>query len=237
MAGETILLVEDQPELLEPVRCNLERDGYRVVTAADGALALDVFAAESPDLVILDVMLPRLDGLTVCRRIRSQSDVPVLILSAKGEESNVVAGLEVGGDDYVQKPFRMNELLARVRALLRRTERLGNGNGAAAPQQSSKSELLTAGAVSIDMGKCEVRVHGKPVALTPTEFRMMVELVRRAGQVISREELLTAVWSYDGYDDGLVNTHVKRLRARVEEDPADPKVVLTVRGFGYRLAV
>jgi DNA-binding response OmpR family regulator len=227
MAGERILLVEDQAELMEPVRCNLEREGYEVFTAADGATALEEFGARNPDLVILDVMLPRVDGLTVCRRIRSESDVPVLILSAKGEESNVVAGLEVGADDYVQKPFRMNELLARVRALLRR---VGNGT-------QSGGEVLRVGVISIDTGKCQVMVRGQVVSLTPTEYRILIELARREGQVITREELLASVWSYDGYDVGLVNTHVKRLRTRIEEDPANPEIVLTVRGFGYRLAV
>ena len=146
----------------------------------------------------------------------------------------MVAGLEVGADDYVQKPFRMNELLARVRALLRR---VGNGNGSAPSQQNSGGEVLRVGSISIDTGKCQVTVRGQVVSLTPTEYRILIELARREGQVITREELLASVWSYDGYDLGLVNTHVKRLRARIEEDPANPEIVLTVRGFGYRLAV
>jgi two-component system response regulator MtrA len=234
MAEEQILLVEDQLELMEPVRCRLEADGYRVVTASDGLEALERFAEHAPDLVILDLMLPRMDGLTVCRRIRARSEVPLLILSAKAEEANVVAGLEVGADDYIPKPFGVNELLARVRALLRRAERNGSS---AAPGADAGAEVLQAGVVSIDMGKREVRVRQRPVSLTPTEFKMLVELVRREGQVITREELLASVWSYDGYDLGLVNTHVKRLRARIEEDPANPQIILTVRGFGYRLAV
>lgn len=232
MSEEKILLVEDQPELMEPVLCRLEAEGYRVYTAADGAQALEEFNARQPDLVLLDLMLPRVDGLTVCRRIRAQSQVPILILSAKSEESNVVAGLELGADDYVPKPFRMNELLARIRALLRRTEggrarESGGGNG---------RELLEIGQVAIDPGRCEVRVRGQVVSLTPTEYRMLAELARRGGEVATREELLSAVWGYDGYDLGLVNTHIKRLRARIEEDPAEPQIVLTVRGFGYRLA-
>lgn len=234
MAEEQILLVEDQLELMEPVRCRLEADGYRVVTASDGLEALERFAEHAPDLVILDLMLPRMDGLTVCRRIRARSEVPLLILSAKAEEANVVAGLEVGADDYIPKPFRVNELLARVRALLRRAERNGSSSAGGA---DAGAEVLQAGVVSIDMGKREVRVRQRPVSLTPTEFKMLVELVRREGQVITREELLASVWSYDGYDLGLVNTHVKRLRARIEEDPANPQIILTVRGFGYRLAV
>lgn len=235
MAEEKILLVEDQLELMEPVRIRLEAEGYRVFTAADGASALEEFAVCHPDVVVLDLMLPKMDGLTVCRKLRSQSQVPILILSAKAEESNVVAALEIGADDYVPKPFRMNEVLARIRALLRRAE---GGRGLPDPPEAfaPAREVLSFGELSIDLRKHEVRARGQVVSLTPTEYRMLVELAKRRGEVVSREELLAAVWGYDGYDLGLVNTHVKRLRARIEENPAEPRIVVTVRGFGYRLA-
>lgn len=233
MAEESILLVEDQMELMEPVRCRLEAEGYRVRTAADGARGIELFVAECPDLVLLDLVIPRVDGLTVCRRIRAQSQVPILILSGKSEEADVVAALELGADDYVPKPFRINELLARIRALLRRAE---GRRESAVGETSTAREILKAGPVWIDVRRCEVRVRGERVPLTPTEYRMLVELARRGGEVVTRDELLATVWGYDGYDAGLVNTHVKRLRARIEENPAEPEIVLTVRGFGYRLA-
>jgi DNA-binding response OmpR family regulator len=230
MAGEKILVVEDQLELLEPLRFRLEAEGYEVCVAADGLTALDEFEARQPDLVLLDMMLPKLDGLTVCGRLRSRSQVPILILSAKAEEANIVAALEVGADDYVPKPFRINEVVARIRALLRRAEPQDVASTGLAPRSP-----LNVGAVTIDPGRCEVRVRGRVVPLTPTEYRMLLALAQRNGEVVSREDLLSVVWGYQGYDVGLVNTHVKRLRGRIEQDPAVPRILLTVRGFGYRL--
>lgn len=228
MANERILLVDDQPEILEPVQRKLESEGYQIITAHDGPSAIEKFMEESPDMVVLDLMLPKLDGLVVCKRIRGRSDVPILMLSAKFEETDIIVGLELGADDYVTKPFRVNELVARIRALLRRP-----------PLSDSHSmvtggEVLKAGGVSLDTTRHQVTVDGRQVALTPVEFRLMTEFLKRPGQVLTREALLEAVWGYDGYDPSLVNTHVKRLRAKVEKDPSEPERVVSVRGVGYK---
>jgi two-component system, OmpR family, response regulator MtrA len=169
-----------------------------------------------------------MDGLAVCRRIRATSDAPIIIVSAKSEETDVVVGLELGADDYLVKPFRLNELLARIRAQLRRQP-------SARVQDETPAERLRAGRVELDTGSHEVRVDGKLVALTPVEFRLLMAMMRSAGQVLSREKLLATIWGYDGYDLSLVNTHINRLRGKIEENPHDPQVVRTVRGFGYRL--
>lgn len=230
MPSELILVVEDNPTIRVPLAKRLAAEGYGVVTAGDGVEALEQFQARQPDLVILDLMLPRKDGITVCREIRGLSRVPILILSARSEEENVVAGLEVGADDYVVKPFRLNELLARVKAQLRRGE-LG-----ASPEEGA-DRVLRAGPLELDLGGCIARVGKREVTLTPIELRLLAELIRRRGEVLSRQELLQAVWRYDGYDPNLINTHVKRLRERIEENPSEPRVIQTVRGFGYRIAV
>jgi two-component system response regulator MtrA len=228
MGGEMILLVDDQEEIREPVRRRLEVEGYRVRTASDGMEALEAFAVARPAAVVLDVSMPRLDGLAVCRRIRAESSVPILMLSAKAEESDMIVGLELGADDYLTKPFKLNVLLARIRALLRR----------AVPEPSRSPEgegQPRAGRLVLDTKSCEARLGGQPVALTPVEFRLLSALLKEPGQVLSRETLLQQVWGYEGYDVGLVNTHVKRLRAKVETDPANPELIVTVRGFGYKI--
>ncbi|MFN3648292.1 MAG: response regulator [Armatimonadota bacterium] len=228
MQGATILLVDDQLEVLEPVRERVTVEGYDVVTARTGTEAVQRFRAADPDLVVLDLMLPQIDGLTVCRRIRSHSDVPILILSARSEETDMIAALEMGADDYLSKPYRMNELLARMRALLRRRGRLS------APRESE--DELRSERITIHLRTRETRVDDRLVELTPTDFRLLSELVRRAGEVVTRDELLQAVWGYDGHDPKLVNTHIKRIRERIERDPSQPEVLLTVWGFGYKVA-
>ena len=223
-----MLLVEDQPEIREPIGRRLEAEGYRVVAAEDGESAIERFREDTPDVIVLDLMLPVLDGLSVCRRVRAESDVPILVLSARSEDSDIVVGLELGADDYLTKPFRLNVLLARIRALLRRT---GKARGF-----DAQGGLLRAGRISLDRAACEARVDGKPVSLTPLEFRLLAELASHPGRVLSHETLLRSVWDYEGYDLGLVTTHIKRLRSKVEVDPANPQVILTVRGFGYKIA-
>lgn len=231
MADVTILLVDDQPEILEPVKRRLEAEGYQVLAAFDGEEAVEVFGANQPALIVLDMMMPKLDGLGVCRRIRQHSDVPILMLSARSEESDIVVGLELGADDYLTKPFRVNELIARIRALLRRKPPV------TPPEpEAAVSEVLLAGKITLDPVRCEVQVSGRQVALTPLEFRLLTELMKNPGQVLSREVILQTVWGYEGYDLGLVNTHIKRLRAKVEDDPAAPEIIQTVRGFGYKIA-
>ncbi len=220
-----ILLVEDDPSIREVTKRGLEEAGFSVQTAVDGEEALDRFAKQRPDAVVLDVMLPRKDGLEVCKQIRSTSATPVVMLTARSDTIDVVVGLESGADDYVTKPFAMPELVARVRAALRRAQHL------------EPAETVSLGDVMIDvLGHVATRA-GEELALTPTEFRLLLELARRPGQAFTREMLLERVWGY-GYlgDSRLVDVAVQRLRAKVEADPSQPALIQTVRGVGYRAA-
>ncbi len=219
----TILLVEDDASLREVTQLGLRRAGFTVITAGDGREGLGLFRSQRPDLVLLDVMLPGLDGLEVCKAIRAESSVPVVMLTARSDTVDVVVGLESGADDYVTKPFEMPELVARVRSALRRATQVG------------PSEMLTLGPVRIDLAGHRVEREGEEKPLTATEFRLLVELARRPGQVFTREMLLERVWGY-GYlgDSRLVDVAVQRLRSKVEADPANPILIVTVRGVGYR---
>jgi DNA-binding response OmpR family regulator len=219
----TILLVEDDASVREVTRLGLQRAGFVVLTAGDGREGLSTFRSQRPDLVLLDVMLPGLDGLEVCRAIRTESAVPMVMLTARSDTVDVVVGLESGADDYVTKPFEMPELVARVRSALRRATQLG------------QAEIVTLGSLRIDIAAHRIDRDGSEVALTPTEFRLLVELARRPGQVFTREMLLERVWGY-GYlgDSRLVDVAVQRLRSKVEPDPANPGLIVTVRGVGYR---
>ncbi len=221
----TVLLVEDDASVREVTRLGLERAGFTVLTARDGREGLAAFRSRHPDAVVLDVMLPGLDGLEVCKAIRGESAVPVVMLTALSGTVDVVVGLEAGADDYVTKPFEMPELVARVRAALRRAT------------QVSPSEVIALGPLRVDLAAYAVHGPQGEIALTPTEFRLLVELARRPGQVFTREMLLERVWGY-GYlgDSRLVDVAVQRLRAKVEPDPAHPSLIRTVRGVGYRAA-
>jgi two-component system response regulator MtrA len=219
-----ILLVEDDPSIREVAALGLTRAGFSVSTASDGREGLFRARGEPFDLVILDVLLPSLDGFEVCRELRKESGVPVLMLTARGDTVDVVVGLESGADDYVTKPFEMAELVARVRALLRR------GRGA------PPDRVLTVGELEIDPSSFTVRKRGQPISLTATEFRLLLEMARRPGQVFTRQLLLERVWNYDYLGDSrLVDVAVQRLRAKVEDDPSRPALITTVRGVGYRL--
>src|SRR5690349_6151057 len=225
-----ILLVEDDASIREVTAIGLRAAGFDVTTAADGADGLERWRRERPDLVLLDVMLPRLDGLEVLRAIRRESTAPVVMLTARADTIDVVVGLESGADDYVGKPFELPELVARVRAALRRRGAgTDGGDGPATP--------LRLGPLEIDPGGRTVARDGTPVELTRTEFDLLAELARRPGQVVDRDALLDRVWGYDYLGDSrLVDVAVARLRAKIEADPADPRLVLTVRGVGYKAA-
>jgi DNA-binding response OmpR family regulator len=231
----TILVVEDEPTLLATVAYNLRREGHIVLTADDGEAALSA-AAEEPDLVVLDVLLPKIDGFEVCRRLRRKSSVPILMLSAKSDEVDRVVGLELGADDYLTKPFSMRELLARVKALLRRRELLA-AEVAERTRNAVEAAHLVSGDLQVDVAGHRVTRAGNPVSLTPREFDLLAFLVRHRGQVFSAERLIEQVWGYDSsVDTGTVPVHIRTLREKIEEQPSEPRRIETVRGVGYRFA-
>ena len=227
MAGETILIVDDEPKIVKTVRAYLEKAGFRVVSAGDGQMALTIFRHEKPALVILDLGLPRIDGLDVARSLRQESNVPLIMLTARVDETDKLIGLELGADDYVTKPFSPRELIARVRAVLRRA---GDEREAAPPP-------ILAGEITIDRERRLVMVGDKAVDLTPTEFDLLVVLARHPGRVFTRLELLDRVqgYAFEGYER-TVDAHIKNLRQKIEPDPKTPRYVLTVYGVGYRFA-
>ncbi|MFO7773392.1 MAG: response regulator transcription factor [Dehalococcoidia bacterium] len=224
-----VLIVEDDQNLLDTIKYNLAKEGYRVSTALDGAQALDIAGREKPDLIILDIMLPNLNGFEVCRILRKEMTVPILMLTAKTEEVDKVVGLEIGADDYMTKPFSMRELLARVGAMLRRADmsRL---------EPSGEQESLELGDLSIDLGRHQVFCRGSQLTLTAKEYDLLVFLARNKGFVFSREQLLDKVWGYDyAGDTRTVDVHIRWLRQKIETDPAHPRNLITVRGAGYKL--
>ncbi len=231
MTAPRLLVVDDEDSILEFVSYNLKKDGYDVVCASDGDEAVSVAAEQHFDLVILDIMLPGIDGFEVCRRLRANGDVPVLFLSARDTELDKVVGLEIGGDDYLAKPFGIRELQARVKALLRRS--------AAGPRQGEAGvagERFTASGITLDESTHEVTYGKKPVDLTPREFELLSCLMRHAGKVLSRDQLLRQAWGWEiVVETKTVDTHVKRLRDKLEAAGADPGIVETVRGYGYRI--
>ena len=219
-----ILLVEDEPALVETITYNLRREGYEVLSATDGADGLRVAQSASPDLVVLDLMLPTLDGLDVCRQLRRSSNVPILLLTARKSEADKVLGLELGADDYVTKPFSMRELLARIKAMLRRN------------QVINPDSRTSFGPFVLDDARHEIRKQDLPLALTPLEYNLLRFLLQHHGSTLSREMLLEQVWGYDyAGDTRTVDVHVRSLREKIEADPAAPHYLLTVRGIGYRL--
>jgi two-component system alkaline phosphatase synthesis response regulator PhoP len=225
-AAKTVLVIEDEESLVSTLSYNFRKQGFNVVTAADGYEGLLAARRDRPDVVLLDVMLPRMDGLEVCRRLRGESDVPILMLTAKGEELDRVVGLELGADDYLTKPFSMRELIARVRALIRRSE------GRAPDEGASR---IIAGSLELDSRGRSVKRAGGEVALKPKEFDLLFYLASNAGQVFTREQLLEHVWGYEFFGGSrTVDVHVRWLREKLEDEPSRPKHVLTVRGVGYK---
>ena len=221
-----ILLVEDEESLAESIRYSLEREGFTVTLAVDGRKAIERFRNDDPDLVILDLMLPELSGLDVCRLIRQESNVPIVMVTAKDSEADKVAGLELGADDYVTKPFSIRELVSRVRAHLRR---------ARMQAPAAAEEMLNGGPIEMDVAKHEVRVGEGLVAFPPKEFEMLEAFLRRRGLLLTREFLIEEIWGHDYVGDTkTLDVHVKRIRQKIEHDPHDPELLLTVRGLGYK---
>ncbi len=222
-----ILVVDDEPPIVDMLSYNLKRANYEVITARDGEEALVKARQEQPDLIILDLMLPRLDGLEVCRALRRERDVPIIMLTARDSEVDRVVGLELGADDYVVKPFSVRELMARVKSVLRR----------ATPRPLEEVlDTVRAGTLTVDAARHEVRLQGCELELTALEFDLLYTLTLHAGQVLSREQLLTQVWGYDYYGDlRVVDAAIKRLRAKVRRAGPDKELITTVRGVGYKL--
>lgn len=229
--GRLVLLVDDDPTVLEVCRSYLEQAGFRVLAAADAFAALDRVARDHPDLVVLDRMLPGLDGIEVCRRIRSASPVPVIMLTALGSEDDRIAGLEAGVDDYLAKPFSPRELTLRVRSVLRRALA---AEAATAATAGSPAAVIDRGRLRIDVAAHTVDLDGRRVSLTQREFELLAFLARRPGTVFSREDLLAGVWGWTHGDLSTVTVHVRRLRAKIEADAANPRLLVTVWGYGYR---
>jgi DNA-binding response OmpR family regulator len=221
----TVLVVDDEEAIAEAVRARLESEGFRVLVAGDGNEAIDRASAEHPDLVVLDLMLPGMDGLEVCKEIQRDAWVPVLMLTARTEEADKVAGFAVGADDYLTKPFSLRELVVRVKAILRRKERM---------QEAAVQQPLVRGALTVDPARRTVEVDGSPVSLTPLEFELLYALARSPGVVFARDQLMERVWGYRDFAGGrVVDSHVARLRRKLGEDGAEPRFIRTVHGVGY----
>jgi DNA-binding response OmpR family regulator len=227
MLMQRILVVDDEPRILEVVQKYLVREGFQVATARDGEAALSTFGQNNPDLVVLDLMLPKVDGLEVFRRLRTKSTVPVIMLTAKGEETDRIVGLELGADDYITKPFSPRELVARVKAVLRRAT--------AATLAGVGERPIAHGELRVDPRARSVEVQDKPIELTSKEFDLLWFLAVHPGQVFTRTQLLDHVWGYEFYGDAsTVTVHVRRLREKIEPDPAEPRYIITVWGVGYK---
>jgi len=221
-----ILVVDDEKPIVDILRLNLEKNGYKVVMAYDGESAVDMTFSEEPDLILLDVMLPKMDGFTVCKKVREKSAVPIIMLTAREEEVDKVLGLELGADDYMTKPFSLRELMARVKANLRRTQITNKSDGG--------GEVLTFGELAIDIEKYEVKKRGESISLTFREFELLKFLATRSGKLFTREQLLNKVWDYEFYGDvRTVDVTIRRLREKIEDNPSLPNYIITKRGVGY----
>lgn len=219
--AKKILIADDEKNITDIIAYNLEKENYNIISAYDGQQALNLFASENVDLVLLDIMMPKYNGFDVCKKIRETSQVPIIMLTARAEEIDKVLGLELGADDYITKPFSVNELIARVKANLRRTE-------------NSEPDIISFGKIKIDFNRYEVFCGDKIISLTPKEFDLLKFLAMNANKVFNREELLNKVWSYEYFGDArTVDVTVRRLRIKIEETPDEPKFILTKRGVGY----
>jgi two-component system, OmpR family, response regulator RegX3 len=234
VAGQLILVVEDEEAFIDALTVGLIREGFRVEVARDGAEGLARFDELQPDLVLLDLMLPRLSGVDVCREIRSRSQVPIIMVTARSAEVDTVVGLEVGADDYVTKPYRMRELVARMRAVLRRTSHRVEG-ASGVDSDDDRNDAIVVGDVSITPSSHEVAVRGQPVQLPLKEFELLQFLMKNAGLVLSRDILIDRVWGHDYVGDTkTLDVHIKRLRSKLEPEPSNPTRIVTIRGLGYK---
>ncbi len=241
---KTILIVDDEKMILNLLSCNLLKEGYNVIEATDGLEAISVAQEKKPDLILLDVMLPKLDGLSVCKRIKNMMNIPILMVTAKDEELDKIVGLELGADDYITKPFSIRELLARVKANLRKADVISNirqeekekkANDEAA--ELKRTNIIKVGVLTLDLDRFEVMVNDKIVDLTLREFEVLKFLASDPGQVITRETLLEKVWGYEYYGDiRTVDVTVRRIREKIEKDTSNPKILITKRGVGYYIA-
>ncbi|MCG8346481.1 MAG: response regulator transcription factor [Chloroflexales bacterium] len=230
MSGERILVVDDEPTIVEVVELYLTREGFEVVTAADGDAALSAISQQRPDMVILDLMLPRIDGLEITRQIRAGGALPIIMLTARSDETDRVVGLELGADDYVTKPFSPRELVARVKAVLRRSQ-----SAAAPAARDTALSVIVTGPLRIDPAAHSVTLAGKSLTLTAREFDLLLFLVRHPSQVFTREQLLDQVWGYTfASDASTVTVHIRRLREKIEQNPTKPQFIQTVWGVGYK---
>ncbi len=234
MSEHVVLVVEDEEAFIDALTVGLSKEGFRVEVARDGAEGLARFDEVSPDLVLLDLMLPRVSGVDVCREIRTRSQVPIIMVTAKSAEVDTVVGLEVGADDYVTKPYRMRELVARMRAVLRRAEH-PDAPAEEAAEAEGAGEAIVVGDVSIDPSRHEVVIRGEPAQLPLKEFELLRYLMENAGLVLSRDALIDRIWGHDYVGDTkTLDVHVKRLRSKVEEEPSSPTRIVTIRGLGYK---
>lgn len=230
MAAATILVVEDEKPIADIIKFNLEKEGYAVRCIDDGSEAIRYVDEEQPDLILLDIMLPGKDGMEVCRHVRQKYDMPIIMLTAKDSEMDKVLGLELGADDYVTKPFSNRELLARIRANLRRAEAQSSG------EQGAKDHVIQVGDLKIDQSSYTVEKDGRPIELTYREFELLQHLAANVNQVLTREHLLQAVWGYDYFGDvRTVDVTIRRLREKIEEDASQPEYIITRRGLGYAM--
>ncbi len=237
---KVVLIVDDEQTIVDMLRYNLEKEGYKTLEANDGETAVAIALEQKPNLVLLDIMLPKMDGLTVCKRIRQTLNIPILMISAKDEEIDKILGLELGADDYITKPFSVRELMARVKANLRKAEITAKKEEEPKEekkQEEAKTNTIVVGDLSLDLNRFEVKVRGEVIDLTLREFEVLKYLANQPGQVVTREVLLEKVWGYEYYGDiRTVDVTVRRIREKIEKDTSNPKILITKRGVGYYIA-
>ncbi len=235
---KTILVVDDEKSIMELLVFNLQKEGYNTLEAYDGVTAVDMAINEKPDLILLDVMIPKLDGISVCKKIRyalNISNIPILMISAKDTESDKIVGLEMGADDYITKPFQIREVMARIKANLRKAELISTADIMGSQKNEDKDDIIKVGDLSLDLKKIEAKVKGEVINLTKKEFDVLKYLASQPGQVVTREMLLREVWEYEEYVGAIrtIDVTMNRIRDKIEKDKANPKILITKRGVGY----